>query len=808
MKMRNVFGLMATVLLVGLFGLVQAETVGPTAASNPKGLSVNSVRSVTFGSPATLTVMGDRLSYSASDPAPEQDPDFVYTLTGSRQGGDDIASAFVIPGMPFVDTGTTVGYADDYSEACDGVNFSYVGDVVFAYTPAVKELVDIKLCESDYYTRLWVYETDATNMIACSRFNTFVCSPDPRSALTDVLMNPGTTYYIVVDGDHQATPAEGQYIIECAATPVPDSVKRWPALAGNKNGLLLLGYSHNDGQDSVMYWQSSVDDGLTFGSPGWWNQTSWSRYAGVDYWGADTTFYGTFVPGANTNSGGPTYLHEFGNGADPNTWALSYWNWSSYGWHDMRMADIACDDGFVFSPDPGDHRFGIISMVHSSTYVPGSGIPVGTDSPHLFYQTDSSNYATISWYPGFEGCRSTTCDIDRATKYAYSVYDWLDTSATPDQWQLLVRGDVFGDPDDTLFSGAVAYSMDPGDNIGYPAVAANNGTVLIACEYYNDATPNDHDIIFWYSPLADGAYDNLVSGVVVATTDDERFPSIEHVGGATFVVSYIANNQLYVTVTEDGGSTWSTPTVVSGTDHVVAEYRSADLGDGGRKVIWEYQPNLPGDTTILLNWAETGVVQDADGDGVEDDVDNCPTLANPGQEDADLDGIGDVCDECTDTDGDGFGDPGYAANTCALDNCPTIANPGQEDADGDGLGDVCDECTDTDGDGYGNPGYAANTCAVDNCPDVANPGQEDTNSDGIGDACCCLDIRGNIDGDVSDQIKVNDLTYLIEYLFRFGAVPPCPNEADIDGDGQVKVNDLTALIGYLFRFGAAPAACP
>ncbi len=57
---------------------------------------------------------------------------------------------------------------------------------------------------------------------------------------------------------------------------------------------------------------------------------------------------------------------------------------------------------------------------------------------------------------------------------------------------------------------------------------------------------------------------------------------------------------------------------------------------------------------------------DEDGDGVFDDVDNCPQSANPDQADADGDGIGNVCD-----------------------NCLLTANPNQEDIDGNGVGDIC-----------------------------------------------------------------------------------------------------------------------
>ena len=96
---------------------------------------------------------------------------------------------------------------------------------------------------------------------------------------------------------------------------------------------------------------------------------------------------------------------------------------------------------------------------------------------------------------------------------------------------------------------------------------------------------------------------------------------------------------------------------------------------------------------------------DSDGDGIANTADNCPTTFNPirpvdkgKQGNADNDAEGDACDPCpvdpntpsctavnpNDADRDGIDN--------AVDNCPGVANPTQLDTDTDGKGDLCDAC--------------------------------------------------------------------------------------------------------------------
>jgi hypothetical protein len=93
---------------------------------------------------------------------------------------------------------------------------------------------------------------------------------------------------------------------------------------------------------------------------------------------------------------------------------------------------------------------------------------------------------------------------------------------------------------------------------------------------------------------------------------------------------------------------------------------------------------------------------DVDGDGVCGNTDNCPTVANPGQEDGGngipngtlpgnetvpFDGVGNACDNCINVNNPIV--PGGAAAYVAANPWATLTG-GQRDDDHDGYGNTCD----------------------------------------------------------------------------------------------------------------------
>jgi len=251
---------------------------------------------------------------------------------------------------------------------------------------------------------------------------------------------------------------------------------------------------------------------------------------------------------------------------------------------------------------------------------------------------------------------------------------------------------------DTIYAIAVAF--------GYPGVVDAEPTPLPA----GLADGTEVIVYIWDDVNNDGAPDDasLLASLVgnISTSDTDTFEVFDiadtPVSGSFFVgVSFVDDQGefLFPAGLDQNGPYAGESWVATSLD-VTGAVLTADYGAPG---------------VFTGNWM-VRAIGDVDADGVRDDVDNCPVVANPDQADSNGDGVGDACD----LDSDGVADEN--------DNCPTVPNADQADSDGNGIGDACtDGPADEDGDGVPDD--------TDNCPSIPNADQSDSNGDGLGDAC-------------------------------------------------------------------------
>ncbi len=138
-------------------------------------------------------------------PVPELHPG----TPDGREGGETIADAFPIPGLPFLDHGSTTGHIDDYDETCP-FSGSTSPDVVYAFTSTMDSTIDVDLCGSSYDTKVYAYD-ESMELLACND-DYYFDAPCGQyvSKLEFVPVQGGEIVYIVVDGyggDH------GDYVL-------------------------------------------------------------------------------------------------------------------------------------------------------------------------------------------------------------------------------------------------------------------------------------------------------------------------------------------------------------------------------------------------------------------------------------------------------------------------------------------------------------------------------------------------------------------------------------------------------------------
>jgi hypothetical protein len=62
------------------------------------------------------------------------------------------------------------------------------------------------------------------------------------------------------------------------------------------------------------------------------------------------------------------------------------------------------------------------------------------------------------------------------------------------------------------------------------------------------------------------------------------------------------------------------------------------------------------------------------------------------------------------------------------------------------------------------------------------------------------------DADLSDNLDIADIVFLVQYVFNHGSQPMDPSGGDFDCDSSVTIADAVYYVNYIFSGGPAPCA--
>ncbi len=336
-----------------------------------------------------------------------------------------------------------------------------------------------------------------------------------------------------------------------------EGIQRHPSIARSPLGELVV--ACRDENKNTVVWAASDNDGQTYYSGIEFDLPGGEAYPSVRY-KQDSRFIGTMVPSHLDDWGGVFYLLDITNPTDLHNYSLQKYSLDGYdGWFNIKDIQLAT------APWKVDWNWGMASFIsHITSYEKVPGI--------LFPESETA--IVIRSYTlekpgncGLMNCYTTDATVDHKTLDAWSVYE--------QRYNFWGRrlGDLVIIQHDmkNWYSHDEVFRIKSDFYLSNPAIAAHDNQILILAEQQH---ASKKELICFYGT----SMDSLESCMIDQSSDGILNPNIRHIDEQTYVCTYLSQNKLLLCVTDNGGSTWTEPTVI---DSVISEYDSTDISDYG-----------------------------------------------------------------------------------------------------------------------------------------------------------------------------------------------------------------------------------
>lgn len=347
-----------------------------------------------------------------------------------------------------------------------------------------------------------------------------------------------------------------------------------PSLTTNGNNILVIAEESINLLNSDVIMSYSSNNGDSWSDIfAWTSEDEIEEKPVIDFChNNEFQAYGTCLPDLISQN---LFLYHFPSMIDPDVsfkssdgWTV--WSLTISNFNDFYAIDLA---GYPHGDDaPAPDFHGIITLIGNSDY---------GETIENYYETEDMGIGAC--YLDFDGELGDTIsvDIDLSTKTYFEALELRNDE------EIGIEDGVFFEycwvepgNEDWWENDWPAFIFEGARN---PNLIAENGRCYIVCEVQND-------IVCYYS------FDNGENFDTSIVTTNGETPIISIVGD-TLICSFIQNNNLYTSTSEDGGITWNEITKINEVDGTVRNGDSSvDLSDNN--VVWTDDRN--GDNEIYF----------------------------------------------------------------------------------------------------------------------------------------------------------------------------------------------------------------